>query len=206
MRETKTTESESTGDLQPEIARLRARVEELQAELARKPGRGHERDSEQEREPPGVGGDLPERAFDEGRKLFRGLTLASVEQLRLAADLVSQLGDEVLSRNRVNRVRGQHEKRAGEPVSPASLVADLPRDFFAGVNSVIDESLKIPGKVVEKFYEAYKETESVQRSSAERELSRAANALSRAEHLSKARRQGTPSGKMKSETETPKAD
>src|SRR6266436_6478656 len=187
MRESKTAETESTGDLQPEIARLRARVEELQAELARRPRRGHERDSEQQRESSGVARDLPERAFDEGRKLFRGLALASVEQLRLAADLVSQLGEEVLSRNRADRVQGRHEKRASEPITPASLVSDLPRDFFAGVNSIIDESLMIPGKVVEKFYEAYKETESVQRSSAERELSRAANALSRAEQLSRAR-------------------
>jgi hypothetical protein len=184
MRDPKEAESD---DLVAEIARLRARVEQLEAEVSPKSASGRERDVRKEPESRDIG-DLPERAIDEGSKLLRGLVLAAVEPLRIAGDLASQFGDELRARNRPERVRTRSEKRS-DRTSPTGLVSDLPRDITAGLSKIVDESLNIPGKVVDRFYEAYKETESVQRTRAERELSRAAESLSRAERHAKARRE-----------------
>lgn len=201
MRESKTVESESGDELAAEIARLRVRVQQLEAEVSNKPPRNREREVREEPESPNIR-DLPERALDEGSKLLRGLVLAAVEPLRIAGDLASQFGDDVRARNRPYRARGRSEKRSGE-TSPSGLVSDLPGDISAGLSRILDESLNIPGKVVDRFYEAYKETESVQRTSAERELSRAEQSLARAERLAKSHREEKSGRKAVPETEPP---
>jgi hypothetical protein len=200
MRESKPGESESGDELAAvEIARLRARVQQLEAEISHKPPRNREREVREEPESPNIR-DLPERAIDEGSKLLRGLVLAAVEPLRIAGDLASQFGDEVRARNRPDRVRGRSERRS-EETSPRGLVSSLPGDISAGVSKILDESLNIPGKVVDRFYEAYKETESLQRTRAQRELSRAEESLARAERLAKSRREEKSGRKTVPETE-----
>ena len=201
MQESKPVESESSGALAAEIARLRARVQQLEAEASHKSPRDRKRDVREEPESPHIG-DLPERAIDEAIKLLRGLVLAAVEPLRIAGDLASQFGEEVRARNRPDRVRSRSEGRS-ERVSPSDLVSALPRDISAGLSRIVDESLNIPGKVVDRFYEAYKETESVQRTRAERELSRAQESLARAERLAKARHEEKSGRKTVPETESP---
>jgi hypothetical protein len=183
MRESQPVESESGDELVAEIARLRARVQQLEAEVSHKPPLDRERKVREELESPDIR-DLPEHAIDEGSKLLRGLVLAAVEPLRIAGDLISQFGDEVRARNRPDRGRGRSERRS-EGTSPSDLVSNLPRDISAGLSRIVDESLNIPGKVIDRFNEAYKETESLQRTRAERELSRAEESIARAERLAK---------------------
>jgi|SRR5215813_825247 len=165
MRESQPVESESRDELVAEIARLRAQVQQLEAEVSHKPPLDRERQVREEPESPDIR-DLPEHAIDEGSKLLRGLVLAAVEPLRIAGDLISQFGDEVRARNRPDRVRGRSERRS-EGTSPSDLVSNLPRDIAAGLSRMVDESLNIPGKVIDRLNEAYKETESVQRTRAE---------------------------------------
>jgi hypothetical protein len=191
-------------DLHAEISRLRTKVEQLQSEVSGKHSRSHSSAAEDD-SPSDSAQDIPERALDEGGKLLRGFALASIETLRLAGNLVSELGEEVLDRNHPESPRSRSGKRSDARSTPRSLVSDLPGDFYAGLNSVVDRSLDVPAKVVDKFYQAYKETASVQRTSAERELSRAARALSRAERISKVRREEKADRKTAPEGESPKA-
>ena len=181
-------------ELHAEISRLRAEVGELHSQLSGKQGRVRDADTGHEHSHESTH-DLPNRVADEFGKLMRGLALAGIEQFKLAGDLMSQLGEEVQARNHPDRVRNS-ETKSGRRPTPGRLVSDLPRNLYDGLNSIADQALEIPGRVVDKFYNAYKEAASIQASSEERELSRAERALSRAERISKERRHGKSDRKV----------
>ena len=176
MRESKPTESDPNNELAAEIARLKTRLQQLEAEVAPRRARSPERE---ERESLNIG-DVPERVMNEGSKLLRSLMLAAVEPIRIAGDLASEFGDEIRARSRPERRREASEKPS-ERTTRSGTVSALPRDISAGLSRIVDESLNIPGKMVDRFHETYKATESLQRTSTERDLSRAEEALSRAE-------------------------
>lgn len=167
-------------DAQAELRRLRARVAELEAAGA------PETRSSGARESQDILRDLPEKAFDEGSKFLRAVALAAIEPLRLAGDMATQLGDEVLERNRPERVRAR-----GERPTPARVAAALPKDASEAFVRVLDRSLEMPGRMIGRLYEAYHETESLERSGTERELARARQALARAERLAGRREEKT---------------
>lgn len=194
MRDSKSTEPKSSGsesidELNAEIERLRARLHQLGADEPHAPSGTHRKEREPDREAADVLRDLPERALDEGSKLIRSLTLAAVEPLRLVGDLARNLGDEVLLRNRPGNTGSRDEPPTGQRSSPASLTSALPKDLSAGLIRALDLSLEIPGRVVGRFCDVYRETDSLQRTSVEREISRADRALTRAERLAKLRRE-----------------
>src|SRR5262245_2521299 len=115
MPESKT--SEPHDETAAEIARLRARVQQLEAEVSRKALRDREHEPREEQSTDIR--DLPERAIDEGSKLLRSLVLAAVEPLRIAGDLASKFGEEVRARNRPDRGR----ERGSQRTSPTGLVS-----------------------------------------------------------------------------------
>lgn len=194
--------------LQEEIRRLRAQVRDLQSELARRPARrstrGPFRSPEDEkdydyerRRGTAREGDVSSRALDESSKLIRSLTFATLEQLRLAADIVGIFTDEVFRRNRAARYSERREERyeparddedeldefeqdREQPRRTASgLASDLPRDLYSGLISAAEESLSIPGRVVDTFQETYRESDEEvaparPRSEARRERARSA--------------------------------
>jgi hypothetical protein len=204
-----------------ELVRLRAEVSALRDELARRPppvassrrgarsdyyadeadARGTDRDDYSRRtadradEIDDIVRDLPARTVDEVSKLIRGLAFAYLEQIRLSANIVTTIAEEVFQRNRPDRTgRGarsrrrrdydrepardrayarerydderdenegerEHRGRARRRRTVAGLTGDLPGDLYAGIVKAVDQSLQIPGRTVERFYESFKEAE-----------------------------------------------
>jgi hypothetical protein len=196
-----------------ELVRLRAEVSALRDELARRPppvasarrsarasgdydaeeadARADDRDdfgrrtSNRDDETDDIIRDIPARAVDEVSKLIRGLAFAYLEQIRLSADVVTTIAEEVFQRNRpVRTERGartqrrrdpeedtgsrrryedegerEHAGRARRRRTVAGLTGDLPGDIYAGIVKAVDQSLQIPGRTVERFYESFKEAE-----------------------------------------------
>jgi hypothetical protein len=252
--ETKAQAKAADEALKEEISKLRARVGELQDELARRDDTERDqerRDAERRRmrrererrlyrddvyyddrrsredtitEASDVLRDLPSRAFDEGSKFVRGLTLAYLEQLRTMADVLTTFTDEVVGRNRPETRRGSvrasrsryaadrpyrrglydddYRERSARRTSeydddyyedrpprrefsdrstPIGLAANLPGDIFSGIVSAVDASLDMPRRVVDRFYDAYRESDELEPTRAERDLEDADRALYRAE-------------------------
>jgi hypothetical protein len=181
LDESKLPETDSVDHLNAGIARLRSRVHRLESKSARRVLASHDHPAESDQEAEEVLRDLPERTIDEASKLIRGLVSAAVEPLRLVGDMAIQLGDEVVVRNRPGRRTGRRRP------TPADLMSDLPRDVSAGLVRVLHRSLEISGMVVEPVHESYLETAPLQRTSEERELSRARRAVARGERLAELR-------------------
>src|SRR5262245_29957497 len=78
-----------------ENAHLRERVRELEFDRSRKTGADV---SAQD-----MARDIPNQGIDELNKLFRGVVLASVEQLRVAAEAIQCFTDEVSRRSNIRR-------------------------------------------------------------------------------------------------------
>jgi methionine-rich copper-binding protein CopC len=103
-------------------------------------------------------GDASERATDtlnrtteEGRRLVRGLTLASLEPLRVAADMFGSFVDDVYSRNRSN---------VDAPVQ--DLLTNLPGDIYNGIVNAVDRTFDVIPNTIDTFQKSYHEG-SVQR-------------------------------------------
>lgn len=211
-----------------ELVRLRAEVSALRDELARlaaprrdtrarvdyyaeeADARGDEREgvggrtSERDDEDDDRVRDLTARAADEANKLIRGLAFAYLEQLRLSANVVTTIAEEVFRRNRPGRAgrgsrsrrrldddrepardraymreryddeldeyEGERERewRARRRSTAAGLAGDLPGDLYTGIVKAVDQSLRIPGRTIERFYESFRETEEAERASRRR--------------------------------------
>lgn len=90
---------------------------------------------------------ISSRAADEGSGLIRGITLAGVETVRLAGEALSSFADTVSQRNRPE-----------EKDSKADLTRDLPKDIYSGVVNAVEQTLDMPGKVIDRLQEGYKES------------------------------------------------
>jgi hypothetical protein len=135
---TMATKSESPED---EVTRLRARVQELESELEsskRKPKGA---------DPKGRTREISDKLGDEAARLIRGIALAGVEQVRITASVLNSFADTVSQRNR---------PKAKE--SHSDLAKDLPNDLYSGILNAIEQSLEMPGKVVNRLHETYAET------------------------------------------------
>jgi len=135
-----------------DITQLRAKIEELEAELTRLRLRNRVEEMEEEvareeRQARASQKDTGDTALygsnlmnDDIGRFIRALTLAHLEQVRLAADAVSAGVNETYQRNRAEGGR-----------SVEDLVRELPKDVYEGILRALKESLHIPGKVLEKF-------------------------------------------------------
>jgi hypothetical protein len=136
--------AETKQELEDEVVRLRLRVQELERERdaetkGRKKG-AKASDSESAR-------NISNRAADEGSGIIRGVALAGVESVRFAGSVLSSFADTVSQRNRPE-----------EKDSNADLTRDLPKDIYSGVLNAVEQSLDMPGKVIDKLQEGYKES------------------------------------------------
>jgi len=133
--------SETKQDLEDEVTRLRKRVTELESDLdnERKKPKKHSKTSQAK--------NISNRAVDEGSGLIRGVALAGIESVRLAGSVMSSFADTVSQKNRPE-----------EKGSTSDLTRDLPKDIYSGVLNAVEQTLDIPGKVVDKLQEGYHET------------------------------------------------
>jgi hypothetical protein len=132
--------------------------------------------------------DIPVRTTDELSKIARSVTLASIEQLRLAARVVDTFANEVFNRNQPKpRRRSRHrsderdfESSESEPKrgrrskrsSVTELTGNLAQDISAGVARALDQSFEIPKKIVDKLSQSYRESEEEEETPTEREATR----------------------------------
>lgn len=133
--------SETKQDLEDEVTKLRKRVTELESDLdnERKKPKKHSKTSQAK--------NISNRAVDEGSGLIRGVALAGIESVRLAGSVMSSFADTVSQKNRPE-----------EKNSTSDLTRDLPKDVYSGVLNAVEQTLDIPGKVVDKLQEGYHET------------------------------------------------
>lgn len=133
---------ETKQELEDEAVRLRARVQELEKELD---AETKKRKSSSKASQTGQTRSISNRATDEGSGLIRGVVLAGVESARLCGSVLSSFADTVSQRNRPE-----------EKDSTAELTRDLPKDMYQGVLNAVEQSLDIPGKVIDRLQEGYK--------------------------------------------------
>ena|ERR1700722_14282929 len=128
-----------------EVNKLQARIDELEAELKSR----RANDSKKHAETDKLRTDTVDKTTSEANRLLHALSVAFVEEVRSAADVVKAVSDEAFKR---------HEDRIDrdEAITEVRL-SDLGNDVAAVLNKGIDKSLAGPGRVVDKFYEAYRE-------------------------------------------------
>jgi hypothetical protein len=131
--------SETKQELEDEVTRLRKRVKDLEKDLDTETKKKSSKTSDAR--------NISNRAADEGSGLIRGVALAGVESVRLAGTVLSSFADTVSQRNRPE-----------EKDSTSDLTRDLPKDIYSGVINAVEQTLDIPGKVIDKLQEGYKET------------------------------------------------
>jgi hypothetical protein len=128
-------------ELEEEVARLRARVSELENELnaETKKRKGSSKASQTR--------NISKRATDEGGSIVRGVALAGVELVRSTGNVLASFADTVSDRNRPE-----------EKGSSSDLTRDLPKDIASGALNAIEQALEIPGRMIDKLHEGYRET------------------------------------------------
>ena len=132
-------EHKSTTD--DDTSRLRARIAELEAHLAE----ANRRTTRTEKHSDELARELPGRFIDETGRLIRSATIAYMEGVRQVTHVVSTFADDVY---------GRETRR---DASLTELAKDFPRDFSDGFMNSCDHYLRIPHRVIDKFYEEYKE-------------------------------------------------
>jgi hypothetical protein len=146
-------ESTTAGETQvDEAAGLRARIATLEVELnkMRSEVERLNRDRRQERRPSRSEGvdrveevrAIAERIDGEGRRFFRAMVHSQLEQMRLAANLMSSFAERI-----------ERENPADDP----NLERDLPKDLVDGWLETVDRALDIPEKTIETFKETYEQ-------------------------------------------------
>lgn len=137
-----------------ENARLRARIEALEAEMWA--AKTRQRQSETER----LRTDSSTRVADETCHVAHAVAHAFVEQLRATADVISSVADEIWRRRDV-RVEDIHDTAARARTwqdaesTRASRVAD---DLAAVVNTAIERSMDVPGRVINALSNSYRQS------------------------------------------------
>lgn len=135
--------AETKQELEEEVTRLRLRVQELEGELE---AETKARKKESKASGSGSARNISSRATDEGSGLIRGVALAGVESVRFAGSILSSFADTVSQRNSPE-----------EKDSKDDLTRDLPKDIYSGVVNAVEQSLDMPGKVIDKLQEGYRE-------------------------------------------------
>jgi chromosome segregation ATPase len=134
MPEVKKTELDELTELRE---RVKALEEDLQKERAAK---------DKAKEDKTALTDSMEKLADEFSRLSRGIFFAGMESLALTADMTRTFVDKTAERN-------TPERRDTISKLVTNLPVDVTRSFFDALDEYVDKS----EKVVDKFYEKYKE-------------------------------------------------
>jgi hypothetical protein len=130
---------ESFSSLAEENASLKARIDELEADL----------DAKTHVEPIAtpdtveIAREIPDRALDEFTRISRALLAASVERLKVSAEVIDKFAE------------GASELRSHPSQSFTSLLTSVPRSLLTGVVRAMDHELDAPSRTINKFYETY---------------------------------------------------
>ena len=128
-----------------EVAKLQARIDELEAELKSRRSRDAKKHSETDK----LRTDTLDKTTSEANRLLHALSLAFVEELRSAADVVKAVSDEAFSRR---------EAYVSKDEDLTDLrFSDLENDVAGVLNKGIEKTIAAPGRVVDKFYEVYRQ-------------------------------------------------
>jgi cell division septum initiation protein DivIVA len=130
-----------------EVSRLKARIEELEAELKEKRGSRSERKRDRSRAAD-TWADVQTNKGEVVTRLARGLTLGSLEGVRLFADVVSSFAD---------GVGGRNSRRDDGSTTPQRLASRLPTDMIEEFSDAFDRFVDIPARAAERYAEAYRE-------------------------------------------------
>jgi hypothetical protein len=143
-----------------EVGRLRRRVAQLEAEAKlneKDQGRGQTSDatrvSDSTRRVSDSFSDVRRSKRDAADRMLRGVTLASVEAVRLFADTVSSFTDNVITRN---------EGRSGGGRSVRDMKTRLPEDIATSLADSVDQFVDIPRKAADRYSKVYREGEKEQ--------------------------------------------
>ncbi|HEY0301026.1 MAG TPA: hypothetical protein VGC36_06835 [Rhizomicrobium sp.] len=143
--------AEKADTAEEEVTKLRARVKRLEAERDKLKSDVDEDDDDRTgRRVADSFNDARRSKVDAATRVVRGVTLASVEFVRLFADSVSSFGDDVLRRN---------EGRARRGRTVRSLVRRLPEDLAEGFANAVDRLSDIPAKAADRYSKVYREGE-----------------------------------------------
>jgi len=133
--------AETNAELAAENARLQARIHELEAEV-KSPSHG-----KWQTELDKLRTDSMDDARNELSRLVHALSMAFVEELRSAADIVKVISDEAFRRREARAARD-------ETMSDIRL-RDVEDDVAGVLNKGIEKTIATPRRVVDKFYEVY---------------------------------------------------
>jgi len=133
--------AETNAELAAENARLQARIHELEAEV-KSPSHG-----KSQTELDKLRTDSMDDARNELSRLVHALSMAFVEELRSAADIVKVVSDEAFRRREARAARD-------ETMSDIRL-RDVEDDVAGVLNKGIEKTIATPRRVVDKFYEVY---------------------------------------------------
>jgi hypothetical protein len=137
--------AEKSATNEAENSRLQAKIDELEAELKSKRSSDSKRHSESDK----LRNETIDKVADEASRFFHALSLAFVEDLRSAADVVKAVSDEAFKRR---------DDRAAKDEDLSDIrLSDVENDVAAVVNKGIEKSIAAPRRAVDKFYEVYRE-------------------------------------------------
>ena len=131
--------------LRARIATLEVELNKMRSEVARlnREQRGERRSGRSEgRDRVETMREIAERVDGERRRFFRAMVHSQLEQMRLAADLMSSFATRI-----------ERENPADDP----DVERDLPNDLLDGWLDTVDRALDIPEKAIETFEETYKQ-------------------------------------------------
>jgi hypothetical protein len=121
------------------------RIKELEAEVASLRASQHTSTRHSNRVADSLS-DTSRNKLDLGGRAVRGVTLASLEGVRLIADTVSTFADGVISRN---------HPRGDETLSES--VTRIPGDMIESASEAFDKLVDIPSRTADKYSEVYRE-------------------------------------------------
>ena len=134
--------AETKEQLLEENEALRARIQELERELKRDPSRPRILDKETSDRLR----DLPNEVIEQTSRFLRALSLAVIESGRISGEALTAFADEVVGRNAPSEGKG-----------PRDLAMNLSRDMTAAGVNALERSIRMHGRVVDRFSDAFKE-------------------------------------------------
>ena len=123
--------------------KLRARIEELEGQLKSK-----QKGTSPTKRASDSWSDASRSKRDSMHRMVRGMTMASIESVRLVADTVSSFADGVANRN-----------EARDHKTTRDLVTNLPADIAGSFADAVSDLVEVPAKSAEKYASSYREGE-----------------------------------------------
>jgi hypothetical protein len=157
--------------LESENQRMRARIKELESQLSDKEADAPKPASKTFRirvspETEDRLRSIPDHARDEVDRLARGLSYAAAEHLRSTSEVINSFADEFFGRTAQRRKERTNSSSTGTNVESLSdveaevrcttdRISDATDDLVAGVTTSVHESITVPRRVIERFFDAY---------------------------------------------------